>query len=360
MAIINKLLIKAPREVSGREAQSRFGYQVNFAALLIIQLLEENRNFVALLEYLDDIVILDNVENPEQITFYQVKTNISTEITLTTMISENYIKYMNENVKDFDDENVSSVFVSNTSFKFNTKNARDNKDITFKNYDLLMPFDTFINTSEKKDDLVKVIKNSLENEIDLSKYYIYRTSLPLEQDDVFIKGKLMNYLSSINSKLDIPAINAMYNEFNKKLNDLSKNLYTPIIRIKDELFTSKGFKKEDFNIIKSKVYNYMIPVDPNKIYDFSINILKYKPLDSNVSKFNTRYNKFSVNAIQYHGIHSTIIDVIKSINIDDVDDEKLVEHIIDKCDSDISICNFEFYKSYKDLIVLVFIYKGVE
>ncbi len=358
MAIIEKLLIKKPRESSGSDTQNRFDYQVNFAALLVLELLSDNKSFVTLMDHLDDIVILDDLEVPKQITFYQVKTTIDAEITLTTIISESYFSKMKDNVDAFSGENVKSILVSNANFKFNTKNSRDKKEIMLKDVNRLIKVKDFINDSEKKDDLFKaILESTFITEVDLENYYLLKTSLTLDDHSEVIKGKLLDYLVKINSKLDTPAINALYLEFNKKLKDLSRTTYVPQNQTRDELFKFKGFSQNDFEKIHEKAYNFLIPADPNKIYEFSVNTMKYVLKDLNISVFKNRYNEFTTNAIEYKAIYNSILSFLSNTDRSGFSNDKLIQGLLDECKKNPELSNTDFYKNFGDLVVLVYIFK---
>lgn len=358
MSIIEKILIKKPRETVGSRTQNLFDYQISFAAYLILKLLDDKKSFLAFLDYLDDIVIMDEIENPTQITFYQVKTS-NKSMTLTTMISKKYLEHMNENVSFFVQDNVKAVFVSNEEFLFGVKNARNNKLICYNEENSLIDFTTFINQSEDNAEIMKQIKDSV-GDIDLSKFYLYRTSLPIKGHDVYIKGHLVDYLQQINSKLDIPAINSIYLQFIKKLSDLSANVYNPTKIDKEQLVKTKAFDNDSFAQILSRATELMIPIDHNKVFTFSVSVLSYKPVDINIKKFSERYTDFSLSVFENPVIYSKIVTEIKKISVDCVSDESLVSYLIEQCDKNSEISTTTYYKRYIDLIILVLLYKGVD
>lgn len=356
MSIIEKILIKKPREIVGSRTQNLFNYQVSFAAYLILKLLEDKKTFLAFLDYLDDIVIMDELENPTQITFYQVKTS-SKSMTLTTMISEKYLEYMNENISFFTEENVKAIFVSNEEFLFGVKNARGNKLVSYKEENALIDFSTFINQSDDNEKIIEQIKNSI-GEVDLTKFYLYRTSLPIKGHGVFIKGELIEYLQQVNSKLDIPAINSIYLQFTKKLSELSANVFNNSKTEMDLLLSNKAFDNKSFSKILARATELMIPIDHNKIYSFAVSVLSYKPKDVNIKKFSERYTNFSLSVFENPAIYTKIMNEIKKISVDNVTNENLVVYIIEQCDKNTDISTTTYYKSYIDLIVLVLLYKG--
>jgi hypothetical protein len=68
------LLAHRPRETSGASSANRFGYQRTWALCHLLQLHEQPGDYVLILEFHDDILVLDNATDPKAADFYQVKT----------------------------------------------------------------------------------------------------------------------------------------------------------------------------------------------------------------------------------------------------------------------------------------------
>lgn len=85
-SIISQLNIVTPRELSGAKTINAYSFQLDICAYLILEMIKQQKDFVALVEYLDDIVILDDAQNPTSIVFYQVKTS-KKEISISQIIN---------------------------------------------------------------------------------------------------------------------------------------------------------------------------------------------------------------------------------------------------------------------------------
>lgn len=73
-ALTDALLAYRPRESSGASSANRFGYQRTWALCHLLDLHERPGDYVLILEYHDDIVVLDDAVAPTVVDFYQVKT----------------------------------------------------------------------------------------------------------------------------------------------------------------------------------------------------------------------------------------------------------------------------------------------
>lgn len=67
----------APRERSGSRAANRFDYQDDWALCKLIELHESENDYVLVLEFHDDVVILDSKSDPTSLMFFQIKTKTS-------------------------------------------------------------------------------------------------------------------------------------------------------------------------------------------------------------------------------------------------------------------------------------------
>lgn len=70
----DRFATQAPREVSGPRSANRFDYQDDWALCKLIELHESGDDYVLILDFFDDVVVLDSPINPKTIAFFQVKT----------------------------------------------------------------------------------------------------------------------------------------------------------------------------------------------------------------------------------------------------------------------------------------------
>lgn len=72
--LLHRLATTPPRETSGSRTANRFSYQKNWALCFLLELHEKKENYVLILDYHDDVLVLDSDTNPTGIEFYQIKT----------------------------------------------------------------------------------------------------------------------------------------------------------------------------------------------------------------------------------------------------------------------------------------------
>ena len=140
MELYDKILNTPQRENNGAIAGNRFQYQYHWALIKLLRLFNNQDDFVLLLEFAEDIIVLDSEENPTNIDFYQIKTNNDSKSfcwSLAELINtgskkkpkksfmqkliDNYVRYEG-NVKKIN-------FISNKPYKFKKIDSLKSKNI---------------------------------------------------------------------------------------------------------------------------------------------------------------------------------------------------------------------------------------
>lgn len=68
-------LLKVPlREIAGRRTINRLNYELSWAICQLIELHDSNEDYALVMEYHDDVIVLDSPSDPKKARFYQIKT----------------------------------------------------------------------------------------------------------------------------------------------------------------------------------------------------------------------------------------------------------------------------------------------
>ncbi len=137
MELKDKLILIERREISGERAGNRFSYQYYWALSKILDIFEKENDFVLVMEFQDDVIILDNSVNPQFIDFFQIKTNTkknvnhisSTNLTRREKengkVTDSYMEKLIDNYVRYRDETRSIHFVSNKTFNLELNSKQD-------------------------------------------------------------------------------------------------------------------------------------------------------------------------------------------------------------------------------------------
>lgn len=85
-SLAEALLARRPRETSGTSSSNRFGFQRTWALCHLLNLHATDEPYVLLLEFHDDVVVLDRETDPQSVDFFQVKTRANGHWTIKNLL----------------------------------------------------------------------------------------------------------------------------------------------------------------------------------------------------------------------------------------------------------------------------------
>lgn len=196
-------------EKKGANATLGFTFQQWWAAFRVVELLEQGTDFSVVLEFKEDVAILDSSTAPTKIELYQVKKNERNAAWTTNSLyakgkklsSGNELSILSKMYSrriSFIGHEVRLKFVSNVGVK--AKSA-DGKSISFLNNKI----DSF--PQKDKDAITSAIAaelNLLPTTVELGDIYINKTDLPLAQQELFVGGKLSELVSNAILPFSLP------------------------------------------------------------------------------------------------------------------------------------------------------------
>lgn len=253
MPDLKSLIIQRPRETSGSKTQRKFDYQKNWAICKLIELYNSQKdNFVLVLEYHDDIILLDSQENPSKIEFFQIKTKDKGNWTLGTLFKKTPINspmgklYLNK--LKFGDFVFSLNFVSNAPFELKLSAGGTVGTGKFC-------------VNELKEDLKSKICEKLKKELDILEIcseivFLEVSDLQVMDHDAHTQGKLAQFIENLSpgTRINIGIIHrALFEEVRRRCNK------EVIPRDYESLIDFKGISKLLFN---KMIFELIIKKDP--------------------------------------------------------------------------------------------------
>ncbi len=351
-----------PRENNGQKTFRLYEFQIYFGISILLEKQKNKEDYCLLMDYLDDVVIMDNKDNPSYITFYQVKTNEKEEISLSTIINKEYLSKMCYNLNSFVEENSKAIFVTNSAIPFNLGNrkskiyVKDFKDITFLDIKPVS-ISKILENNDKKEEAIEKIKEISGCSFNPDDVYLLKTDFSIDDFEDSIMGKLMNYLEKENSLFDVASIKALMTELHDVLRKLQGCKYNTKVLSYNDIIKNKAFTSEQFIKIEQDLKNKQIPLDFNKVFDFAKNNLSYIFNGDNIVSIKNNYNDFTINAAQNSTIYEYILDKLNIFDPKGIGKDELIYEIHKYLLRDPLIKNSEFYKNYYEYIIVVFIYK---
>ncbi|MCQ9635163.1 DUF4297 domain-containing protein [Chryseobacterium sp. WG23] len=245
MSLTEKFKYISPRENAGSMASNRFDFQKNWAICKLIELTNSGVDFLLAFEYHEDIIVLDSVNNPTKIDFYQIKTKDKGTYSLSNILTKKKLKKgdggsilgkLYQNKLNFDSETKSLNIVSNN--RFSIKSIKENR---------------LVICCKELDDKEKLeIEENLKAELSiqwlhefLDVIFLHNSELTIEHHNEITKDKLNKLIESLyhtdvkyNPSL---AYRTIFDEVNRRNNIERK------INNFEELIHFKSISKDDFD-----------------------------------------------------------------------------------------------------------------
>ncbi|MEY8761269.1 dsDNA nuclease domain-containing protein [Chryseobacterium tongliaoense] len=285
MSLAEKFRKVKPRENAGSMASNRFDFQKNWAICKLIELMNSEVDFLLAFEYHEDIIVLDSVNNPTQIDFYQIKTKDKGSYSLKNILTR-------KKLKDSDGGSIlGKLYLNKINFNTETKslNIVSNTKFSFKS---IQESQTLICCSELNEEEKKQIEGSLKSELSielleefLNIIFFHTSELTIEHHNEITKDKLNRLIERLYNT-DIKynpslAYRTIFDEVNRR-NNLEKEVHTY-----EELVSYKSISKVDFETMLKTVVSEPDKLDviKNKLFQLLDNagislFLRRKYLDA--------------------------------------------------------------------------------
>lgn len=270
---IQQMIEFPPDDNSGSRTSNRFAYQKNWALYKMLELEQLGRDYMLVMDYHEDIVIIDTSIKDNNIDFYQVKTKKGdywkpSELNATSKDSKGNIK--------------NSILGKLLKHSVDFSKARDYYFVTDsflrpENYVKGNDFDNSkIPFSKLKPDIQKSFKQSVKKEFGGLKsevwkhFYISQQQLNIDNYKDTIVGVIQKFIDKKLSKAEISSstlYDSLYSEIERVQN------YEGYISDEKVLMDRKSFKRSDFlQYIKKLAMFNSYDTKCNRVID------KYLPL----------------------------------------------------------------------------------
>ena len=200
VTLLDQFIKSPPRESSGSSSANRFAYQHSWAVCRLLDLHASGVPYIVMLDFHDDIVILNDEANPTLAEFVQIKTKKSGQWTETMLLSRkwnsnkserlpSHLGKLRQNELTFNSCVDRMTFVSNAAFNLTLKTGPGKDRETF----CLNEMDD-VTRQRFRDKLAEELGQKTEGE---SKTHLQVTPLSLDDHEVHALGRVVNFLSSI-------------------------------------------------------------------------------------------------------------------------------------------------------------------
>lgn len=246
---------------SGSISFNRLNMQISQTLHMAIEIFD-NLDYLFVLDYYDDITLFDSENNPEVVSYYQMKTKDG-NITINTAIKEDWIAKMYAKLDNSDWLVEELGLITNCPLTVSIKKVGKNgkKSTKTEKYDCeRTPFSLFNpQTIEHiKNDLAKKNEVSLD-EIDLSKFCHIRTSLSISKHREIVEQEMGEMLYRKYPKITMDSVKTIYSAMMELLTKKQQYETLSNTLIFEEVRSKKGVSKQDFERVIKVAMGMSIP-----------------------------------------------------------------------------------------------------
>ncbi len=238
-----------PREKAGAHTMKRYGFQVHFSILKMLELHKTGTDYRAAFDHFDDLMVFDKADEPEKVDFYQLKSQAKGEWTLSAMTSKDgevkpatFLGRLHHHMADFGTMVGRLGFVSNLGFRLKLADGKKTTDDH-----------TIIKTSDLHLDEITALKISVANDavspplLDGSHLFVFeRTALGLAEQETFVRGRLVEIISERGDCDHVGAI-ALYDAL--RGNVFTRSAVTQEFTTTDEFYERKTLCRSDIEAL---------------------------------------------------------------------------------------------------------------
>jgi hypothetical protein len=212
--VLKALKAAKPREKAGAHTTARYGFQINASILKMLDLHESGLDYRAAFDHFDDLMIFDKSTDPDRVAFYQIKSKTNGVVTMREVARprgtgpkpRSYLGKMNHHMGGFTDVVDCLGFISNLSFEFGLADGSTSS-----------PGHHVIRTADLHTNEVELIRKTISEDCgvgfpDGSDFLVFeRTFLPLERQDLYVKGRLLEHFHNHEGGSEHIPIISLYN-----------------------------------------------------------------------------------------------------------------------------------------------------
>lgn len=341
MNLSDALISIPPRDNSGSLSSNAFDYQKDWAICKLLEEHSKKSDYVFILDFHDDLVMLDSELTPSKIQFYQIKTKNSGTWTISSLLKRgtsrktqtqlpSILGKLYDNFIKFPAFTNSLFFISNAPYKVQLSDNSSSKSkliVCFKNL--------------TKEELEK-IKNNLSielPELDMQKCenltYLIVSDLSLNDHSTHTLGKLTIFLQEISpGNYDNQLIyKTLFDEVKRKTNKVDDTFDSL-----EEMIKKKGISRRQFQEIVDKFLTTKDQPNDNGWQQIENRLNSEKISIAQITSYRNNYRVLVIDKMKDNALLDKLYEEFNKI--------KIILNKDNKLDNDLILCINYFMIEY--------------
>lgn len=344
-----KRISENSKEIAGSRTKNRLTVQISYAMQLIIEFY--SMDYIVLMDYIEDVAIIDNPNSPSSIHMYQVKTKSSDkQYSLTTVISDKWFQKLYNNALKY------GCYVSDATLVCNT-DIINKKETVFKNEKDKL-------ADHLNNDGIKKIRKAIaddqgvsEEDVDLSKFYFIRSNLSTKGHKEEVEHKFEDFLVEKDPNLQVATARVLYRLIYDELDKKFNNEIDEECSDTDEIFEKKGVRSNYIENLITSSLAVQIPSLDKLLEKFEISSL------SEVHNYSNKYSQIKMDMFSDKGLLSETrkriqIIIEKEITAGVSSFAQALKSVYEECVRTECVPFVYSEKYYLKLMIMIMIYKS--
>jgi hypothetical protein len=209
-SLLNAVASSKPREKSGAHTMTRYGFQVHASILKMLELHRAGSDYRAVFDHFDDLMVFDKSDQPEKVSFFQIKSQNTGAWTLKEMTAKKgkgpppvtFLGRLHHHMAKFGQMVSRLGFVSNLAFKLKLADGSDST-----------PDHHIVQATDLHADEISALKAAVANDavappaVNGSHLFVFeRTALGLTGQESMVKGRLLEFVHERDDSEHVPVI----------------------------------------------------------------------------------------------------------------------------------------------------------
>lgn len=345
---LDSLISSSHKEIAGSRTKNRLTVQISYAIQLIMDFY--STDFLIMMDYIEDVSVISNPDNPSAIHLYQIKTKSSDkQYQLSAVIKDEWFQKLYKNAAKYgeyvDDASLvcnTGIVVSGNEVFPNERTCLDDKAVQANAHKIRKAIAKDLNVSE--------------SEIDLSKFFFVRSTLSTKGHKTEVEYLFQNFLLEQDSDLQVATAKSifslLYDELDKRFNEEVSEDCSDI----QEIFRKKGLDGKSIKEIIACGLAIQIPTPDKFFADFKITSVAER------KRYMSQYRQIKMdmysNISLFVALKKTLLGFIEAENLNGVDDMPgLLEAVFSKAENCESIPISYQDEHYLKMLIMILIYK---
>lgn len=334
------------REDSGSTSFNAQEYQRACAVDLIIEYAKKGNDFLALIEFHDDILfILKDEDN--KLVFYQVKTTNFGYFTKSDVKSDNWIGKIIEEFEKFPSFKSKGVILTNNGLKIDEYQI----DNLFEESFFERIFDCKPHLIEEfKENVETYLEKTIDKET-LKKISFKKSVLNLNDYPSQVEKHLETYINEKYGDISSSMVSAIYSTIDKELTEIQRLSSEDVVSsCEKKLLSKKSISVERFNSIIDSAYKADF-ISCEKINDYAAKLGVMPPYANSIQLKRT-IEDFRLSVIVNSGICKLAFSSCQTIDFCDCKETDIFALIENKLNEIESISTSDIFNRFKYLFVM--------